>query len=362
MGLHHPKLNFEVRKTAQLFVAHLLLCWVMTYYKHLVRVERMEIGILLRKGYKVSEIAAEIGRHPSTIYREIRRNTVSGSYRSAKADHKSYVRRKYAKYQCMRIIGDMKLREYIDKGLLEKNWSPEQIAGRIARETGMTPVSSPSIYKYIRSVYGRKLEQELDLARKKRRTRHQRKVTQLEDRVFIDARPEAVSMRQQYGHWEADFIVSGKNYGTASLLVLHERVSRYTLIRKLSGRTIKEVEDALVEMTKAIGPFKTLTIDNDIAFARHFKLSEIVDAPVFFTHPYHSWEKGGVENANRLIRRYVPKGCDISTFTDKEIQDVQTWMNNLPRKVLDYETSNEVYTSYKQQALDEKERMRLQHA
>lgn len=322
----------------------------------------MEIGILLRKGYKVSEIAAEIGRHPSTIYREIRRNTVSGSYRSAKADHKSYVRRKYAKYQCMRIIGDMKLREYIDKGLLEKNWSPEQIAGRIARETGMTPVSSPSIYKYIRSVYGRKLEQELDLARKKRRTRHQRKVTQLEDRVFIDARPEAVSMRQQYGHWEADFIVSGKNYGTASLLVLHERVSRYTLIRKLSGRTIKEVEDALVEMTKAIGPFKTLTIDNDIAFARHFKLSEIVDAPVFFTHPYHSWEKGGVENANRLIRRYVPKGCDISTFTDKEIQDVQTWMNNLPRKVLDYETSNEVYTSYKQQALDEKERMRLQHA
>jgi len=334
----------------------------MTYYKHLVQVERMEIGILLSKGYSVTDIAAEIGRHPSTIYRELRRNAVAGSYQSRKADHKSYVRRKYAKYQCMRIIGDMKLREYIDKGLLEKNWSPEQIAGRIAKETGMTPVSSPSIYKYIRSVYGRKLEYELNLAKKRRRSRHQRKVTQLEGRVFIDARPEAVSMRQQYGHWEADFIVSGKNYGTATLLVLHERVSRYTLIRKLHGRTIKEVEDTLVEMTKAIGPFKTLTIDNDIAFARHFKLSEIVGSPIFFTHPYCSWEKGGVENANRLIRRYVPKGCDISIFTDQEIQDVQTWMNDLPRRVLGYDTSSELYASYRQQALDEKERTRLQHA
>ena len=330
----------------------------MTYYKHLVRVERMEIGILLRKGYTAVDIAAEVGRHPSTVYREIRRNAVSGSYQSLKADHKSYVRRRNAKYQCMSIIGDMKLREYIDRCLLDKNWSPEQVAGRIARETGMEPVSAPSIYKYIRSVYGRKLEYELDLAKRKRTKRHQRKVTQLEGRVFIDARPEAVSMRQQYGHWEADFIVSGKNYGTTSLFVLHERVSRYTIIRKLSGRTIKEVEDTLVAMTKSIGPFKTLTIDNDIAFARHFKLSEIVGAPVFFTHPYHSWEKGGVENANRLIRRFVPKSCDIATFTDGDIQKVQDWMNNMPRKVLSYDTSSEMYACYKQQALDEKERMK----
>jgi IS30 family transposase len=329
----------------------------MNNYKHLARVERIEIGILLRKGYSAPEIAVEVGRHPSTIYREMRRNAVSGSYQSKKADHKAYVRRKYAKYQCMSIISNMKLREYIDSCLLDRDWSPEQIAGRIAKETGMQPVSSPTIYKYIRSAYGRKLEHELNLAKKKRTKRHQRKVTKLEGRVFIDARPEAVSMRQQYGHWEADFIVSGKNYGTGSLLVLHERVSRYTIIRRLDGRTIKEVEDALVAMTSSIGPFKTLTIDNDIAFARHFKLSEIVGAPVFFTHPYHSWEKGGVENANRLIRRYIPKGCDIAQYSHEEVQKVQDWMNGLPRKVLDYQTSNELYASYKQQALDESKRM-----
>ena len=340
------------------FVGWLLILWIMYYYTHLSRIERREISMLRRRGFSVVEIADELGRHRSSIYREIRRNTVAGDYQATKADHKAYVRRKAAKYQCMRIIEDMKLREYIDQCLLERQWSPEQIAGRIAKETGMTPVSSPSIYKYIRSVYGRQIENELELAKKKRKQRHQRKVTQLEDRVFIDARPEAVSMRQQYGHWEADFIVSGKNYGTSSLLVLHERVSRYTLVRKLDGRTIKEVEDALVAMTSAIGPFKTLTIDNDIAFARHFKLSEIVGAPIFFTHPYHSWEKGGVENANRLIRRYVPKGCDISKFTHQEIQDVQNWMNDMPRKVLDYATANEFYESYKQQAAREKERVK----
>jgi len=328
----------------------------MSTYRHLCKVERHEISILLKRGYSIPDIAQELGRHTSSVYRELRRNTVAGAYNARKADHKAYVTRKYAKYQAMRIIGDMKLREYIDRCLLEKDWSPEQIAGRIAKETGMQPVSAPTIYKYIRSPYGRKLEHELELAKKKRTKRWQRKVTQLEGRVFIDARPEAVSMRQQYGHWEADFIVSGKQYGTASLLVLHERVSRYTLIRKLDGRTIAEVEDTLVAMTKSIGPFKTLTIDNDIAFARHFKLSELLGVPIFFTHPYHSWEKGGVENVNRLIRRYVPKGCDISLFTDDEIASYQRKINDMPRKVLGYDTAQESYDRYRQQAVDERNR------
>ena len=312
--------------------------------------------MLIKRGYSVGEIAQELGRHRSSIYREIRSNMVLGIYDARKADHKAYVSRKYAKYQAMRIITDMKLREYIDKALIDHDWSPEQIAGRIAKETGMQPVSSPTIYKYIRSSYGRQLEYELSLARKKRSARHQRKVTQLEGRVFIDKRPEAVNMRMQYGHWEADFIVSGKAYGTSSLLVLHERVSRYTLIRKIQGRTVAEVEDALVEMVTGIGPFKTLTIDNDIAFARHFKLSELLGVPIFFPHPYHSWEKGGVENVNRQIRRYIPKGCDISRYTDKEISKVQYLINHKPRKILGYETAAEMYESYKQQALEEKER------
>ena len=139
----------------------------------------MEISILRRKNYSVAEIAIELGRHKSSIYRELKRNTVSGEYRSTKAQHKAYVRRKYSKYQAMRIVKDMKLREYIETKLLIDDWSPEQIAGRLAQEAGLEPVSTPTIYKYIRSVYGRQLEYELQLAKQKRKKKQKRKQQQI---------------------------------------------------------------------------------------------------------------------------------------------------------------------------------------
>lgn len=211
----------------------------MKQYGHITKTERLEIGILLKKGYSDSEIASVLGRNRSSIYRERTRNAVKGAYAPKKANHKAYVRRKYAKYQAMSIVEDMKLREYIETKLLEEDWSPEQIAGRLAQEAGLAKVSAPTIYKYIRSPYGRQLEYELQLVKQKRKSskqKWQRKVTALEDRVFIDQRPEAANDRSQFGHWEGDFIVSGKQYGNTSLLVLHERVSRYTLIAKVEAR------------------------------------------------------------------------------------------------------------------------------
>ncbi len=342
-----PKLKLEVRHSSSIPVAQalawLLLCWLMSYYTHISKVERMEIGILLRKGYSVPDIAHELVRHKSTIYRELKQNTVSGEYASFKADHKAYVRRKYSKYQAMRIVEDVKLREYIETKLLIDNWSPEQIAGRLASEAGLEQVSAPTIYTYIRSPYGRQLEYELQLAKAKRKKKHQNKVTQLKDRIFIDKRPTAANTRAQYGHWEADFIVGGKQYGNTSLLVLHERVTRYTLIARIEARTVKQVEDVFIEALPLIGNFKSLTLDNDIAFQKHKQLSDIIEAPVYFCQPYHSWEKGGVENANRLIRRYVPKGCDIAQYSRDDIQNIQDWMNNLPRKILGFNTAKELF-------------------
>jgi len=319
----------------------------MSHYNHLNKTERHEISILYRKGYSVNEISLEMGRHRSSIYRELRRNTVNGNYHGKKAQHKAYVRRKYSKYQSMCIVEDMKLREYIETRLLVDHWSPEQIAGRLAREAGFEKVSTPSVYKYIRSVYGRQLEYELQLAKQKRVKKHQQKVTSLEDRVFIDKRPESVNVRSQYGHWEGDFIVSGKKYGNTSLLVLHERVSRYTLIRKINARTAQKVEDVLAEAVRQLGPFKSLTLDNDIAFRKHLKLTQLLKAPIYFCQPYHSWEKGGVENVNRLIRRYVPKGCNIAKYSDNEITEIQRKINGMPRKILDYKMAIEVFNEYK---------------
>jgi IS30 family transposase len=325
--------------------------WIMKHYKQLIKVERQEISILRIKGYSVNEIAIELGRHRSTVHRELKRNTVAGKYIGKKAQHKAYVRRKYSKYQSMCIVKDMKLRQYIETKLLIEDWSPEQIAGRLAHESGLEKVSTPSIYKYIRSVYGRQLEYELQLAKQKRKKKCQQKVTKLEDRIFIDKRPEAANIRAQYGHWEGDFIVSGKQYGNTSLLVLHERVSRYTFIRKIDARTVQNVEDVISKAVKQLGSFKSLTLDNDIAFKRHIKLTELLKAPVYFCQPYHSWEKGGVENVNRLIRRYIPKGCDISKYSDDEITKIEQKINNLPRKILDFQTAQETINEYRQGAI-----------
>lgn len=326
----------------------------MASYKHITKVERLEIAILLGKGYSDRDIAKSLGRCRSSVYRERIRGSVHGVYDPARANHKAYVRRKYAKYQAMRIVKDMKLREYIETKLVKAEWSPEQVAGRLAHEAGLQKVSAPTIYTYIRSPYGRQLEYELDLVKKKRqksKQKWQRKVTALEDRVFIDQRPDAANDRSQFGHWEADFIVSGKPYGNTSLLVLHERVSRYTLIAKVKARTVREVENVFIEALPLIGNFESLTLDNDIAFQKHAQLSALIQAPIYFCLPYHSWEKGGVENVNRLIRRYVPKGCDIATYTDREIWDIQHTINGLPRKVLGYRTAKEVFESHQKEAL-----------
>lgn len=150
------------------------------------------------RGYSDAEIARVLGRDRSTIYRERKRNAVKGVYAPSKAQHKVYVRRKYAKYQAMCIVKDMKLREYIETKLLVDEWSPEQIAGRLALEANLAKVSAPTIYKYIRSPYGRQLAYELDRARKQRqksKAKWQRKVTALENRIFIDQRPEAANTR-----------------------------------------------------------------------------------------------------------------------------------------------------------------------
>lgn len=352
----NPKLKYELQHTAYASraLARLVLWLCMKQYGHINNAERLEIGILLRRGYSDQEIAEALGRHRSTIYRERTRNAVGGEYVPTKASHKAYVKRKYAKYQAMRIVKDMKLREYIETKLLIDEWSPDQIAGRLAHESGLRQVTAPTIYKYIRSPYGRQLEYELDLAKKKRqksKQKWQRKVTALQDRVFIDERPSTINDRSQFGHWEADFIVSGKRYGNTSLLVLHERTSRYTLIAKINARTVREVESVFVEALPFIGNFESLTLDNDIAFQKHVQLSEIIKAPIYFCQPYHSWEKGGVENANKLIRRYIPKGCDIANYSDREIWDIQHRINGKPRKILGYQTAKEVFEHHQKEAL-----------
>ena len=315
-------------------------------FKHIIKVERSEISILFRKGYSLRDIAKTLKRNVSSISREIKYNTTNEGYSPAKANHKAYVKRKYSKYQGMKVVENLSLRTYIEEYIRE-DWSPEEISGRIKnKDRHIKYISPKGIYKFIYSVYGRQLEKYLAYQGKFGKRKNTQKVTKLEDRIFIDKRPKIVEKRRRFGDWEGDFIVSGKS-GKGVLLVLHERKARYVLIKKILNYTISNVHQFIFDMTGGVC-INTLTLDNDIIFRKHKLLSHIIGVPIYFCHPYHSWEKGGVENTNKLIRRYIPKGADISQYSDEYIQMIQDKLNARPRKCLKYKTPYEVMMKRRQ--------------
>jgi len=309
-------------------------------YTHIKKAERLEIAILLKRGFGIREIAYALKRNPSAISREIDNNSINGIYDPNKANHKAYVKRKYSKYQGMKIVKDKELRRYINKKL-KNDWSPEQISGRIKEiDKHIKYVGFKGIYKFVYSPYGRQMERCLRYRGKKRRNRGG-KLKSIENRAFIDERPEITNKRERYGDWEGDFIVSGKN-GKGVLLVLHERKSRFPIIEKAMSRKTSVINRRIYEMTGIFVHFNSLTLDNDISFSKHQELSEMLNAPIYFCHAYHSWEKGAVENTNQLIRRYIPKGSDISRYTKGQIRDIETRLRNRPRKCLGFKTPLEV--------------------
>ena len=309
------------------------------HYSHIKKAERLEIVILLKRGYSCGEIAKALGRSKSTLSYEINHNKIKGEYNPFKANHKAWVKRKYSKYQGMKIVRDNRLRDYVEEKI-KKDWSPDEISGRLKKvDTHLTYASHRVIYKFVHSAYGG-YNLEKHLRHQKKRKKYL-KVTQLTDRVFIDQRPNIIEEKQRFYDWEGDFIVSGKN-GSGVLLVLYERKSQLGIIRKIPSRKTKIINQVFKEITGGEIHFNSLTLDNDIAFRKHQILSKIIGAPIYFCHPYHSWEKGGVENFNKLIRQYVPKSSDISKYSDKYIQEVENKLNNRPRKNLNYQTPLEV--------------------
>jgi IS30 family transposase len=238
----------------------------------------------------------------------------------------------------------MKLREYITHHL-KLWWSPEEVSGRIWSEIGLHRIWKSSIYNYLRSAHGQLLAMDLDLEKIKKRKKKEKIQIEwgmkLEDRIFIDKRPTSIDERLHFWDWEGDFIVSPK-WKKWSLVVLHERKSRFVMIRKIESRTINEVHATIHRMLRIIQTCNSLTLDNDIAFRRHQELSEIIQAPIYFCHAYHSWEKWWVEFSNRLIREFIPKWTDISKVDEDYILNLEVALNNRPRKILSFRTPLEI--------------------
>lgn len=322
-------------------------------FTHINKTERLEIAALLGRRRSIGFIAEALGRSKSSVSDEIKKNSVNGEYDPQKAHNKSRVRRQKSKYQGMKVRSLDRLERYIVEKL-KLDWSPELIVGRIKYWDNHIPYGSfRAVYKYIDSVYGQHLQKHLVRKYKKKKPSAKKAKEKIKDRSFIENRPGITEKRGRFGDWEGDLIVSGKS-GHGVLIVLHERKSRYVLIRKVLSQSTEVINQAIYELTGGLVQLASLTLDNDISFAKHEELSDMIGVPIFFCHPYHSWEKGGVENTNGLIRRYIPKGADISQYSDIEIAGIQNLLNNRPRKCLRFKTPQEVMAENNQlkQGLD----------
>lgn len=286
-------------------------------------------------------IARALGRSVSSISDEIRRNKVKGTYDAVKAEHKAYVKRSSSKIQCMKVARDPTLREYVETKM-RSHQSPEGISGRLKHITNELQYASiKAIYKFVKSPYGRQIEKNLysRAVKKKGGPRRDKPVT-IDGRTMIDERPKYIEKRLHFGHFEADFIESGKD-GKGSLLVVVERKTRYPWLRYLENRDTQTVNRAIQELLAGI-PIKTLTIDNDISFQKHEKLSVMIGADIFFCHPFASHEKGTVENRNKAIRRYIPKRADLSGYSEEYVRWVEDLLRNRFMKCLKYHTPQEI--------------------
>jgi IS30 family transposase len=300
---------------------------------------------LKEKRYSLRNIAVALNRSVSTISDEIKRNSVKGRYDPSKADHKAYARRQQSKYQGMHIVGDKEMKKFVDVSLYD-DLSPQAISGRLkAKEKDILGISKNSIYRYIQSVYGRKIE----VHRKNKRRRRKKRIVihpSIADRVFIDKRPNNINRRWRVGDCEGDFVVSGRG-GSGILLVVVERRFRVTFLELIVDVSIQAVHDACVRIHMRIAEMKSLTLDNDILFRKHAELSELLSVPIYFCHPYHSWEKGTVENTNKYIRKDIPKGTNLSKLTPQFIVSLEQKLNRRPMKCLGYATPQEKLDAYR---------------
>lgn len=296
--------------------------------EHLSEKERFCIEKMRKAGFSSEDVARALGRGKSTIDEEIRKNGGLSAYDHQKAHHRAYLKQYRKKRTCLLVAMDTGIRQNVEYYLYEKDWSPETISAHLKR-THRLVVSAKAIRKYIASRCLEYLLQRYGLRPKLRYT-----LSRLENRIFITD-PKCV--RDGYGHWEGDFIVCPQN--TSVLLVLTERSTKETKIAYLSNRNNDTVNQTMVDLL-ADRNVTSLTLDNDIAFTKHKTLATMIDAPIYFTRPYRSTDKALVENTNRWIRQYVPKGTNLKTLSQKTIKKALDWLNERPRECLGWMTAS----------------------
>lgn len=319
----------------------------MQKFNHLNPEQRYQIEILIKQGVTQTGIARALGVHKSTICRELRRNTGlrgrnAGEYVARVAQNRTDERHKL-KPKNIRFKAELK--EQARVWLKEEKLSPELIAAKWELD-GNPGVSHETIYQWIWKAKKSKhwsLTRDRDLykclrhgKRKRKRGNYRDSRGIIKERVPIEQRPAVVALRERIGDIEVDLMM-GKNHQSA-LLVLVDRATLITTMEKLSGKNAEAIEQKLAKRIERIGPsfFKSITFDNDMAFANHHLIRDKYNIPTYFTRPYTSQDKGTVENRIGLIRAFLPKKTDLNEISTEQIQAIEAKINNRPVRKFNY--------------------------
>lgn len=337
-------------------------------WKQLKYSDRIRIEAWLRAKISVQEIADMLHVHRSTIYREIKR----GQYEHLNSDYT--VEKRYspeiAQKHCdenlqvrgtqLKIGNDYKYAEYIEKKIIEENYSPEAVLGELRVQNRAKDFSVSicirTLYNYIdKGVFLNLTNKNLPVKRNKKRGYKKVRV-QKRASVWtsIEERPEYIKDRKEFGHWEMDSVVGKRGKSKNTFLVLTERKTRNEIIFKLPDHSATEVVKAVDRLEITWGSmfsdvFKTITVDNGTEFSYFNELERSCTKPdekrtkVYYCHPYSSWERGSNENNNKMVRRIVPKGTNFDSMTDDEVLDMQIWINGYPRRIHDYHSAAELF-------------------
>lgn len=334
-------------------------------YVQLSLTERIEIYRLWKGGHSLRAIAREVSRDVGTISRELKRNRTyyTKEYKPITAhtlcEERQRDQRTHAPLKNHLVF------LYVREKIREEGMSPEAIAGRLALENPGESITPETIYRYI---YGKgkkyKLWEHLPRKQKKRRKKTgrdvhgEKKQSRIPGAVSIEERSRKANSRTQAGHWETD-LMEGRRGNSGALSVTVERKTRYTILAPLANKKAETLQKALQNRLQTVQSLQTtrkpiirsITSDNGSENVRHREIAGCLNAKWYFCHPYHSWEKGTVENTIGRIRRYIPKGTPLHQYTPEQIQWLENKLNNTPRKCLGWKTPNEamadVLNSYK---------------
>lgn len=339
-------------------------------HKHLTWTDRLKIEKALKEGLKPLQIADRLHVHNTTIYRELKRGTythlnsdlTTEERYSPEIAQQKYAEQLKAKGGDLKIGDDHELAAFIEKKIADEGFSPAAVVGEIKRLglTFQTEISEKTIYNYIDKGVFLRLERK-NLPQKGKRKRKYEKVKSKPARApkgeSIENRPQEINERETFGHWEMD-CVEGKKKTKETLLVLSERLTRQEIIIKMPDKTATSVVKALNRLERKYGRrfpqiFKSITVDNGSEFADCAGIEKSIfgrgkrkRTTVYYCHPYSAYERGTNENINKMIRRFLPKGTDFRQVSVEYVARVETWINNYPREILGFETSEALFERY----------------